>query len=51
MMLEHIARVGEHNCNMVCATHNEAGATHAASKVTTISTNQVVRLPSKKNGD
>ena len=36
MMLEHIARVGEHNCNMVCATHNEAGATHAASKVTTI---------------
>merc|ERR550539_1481254 len=33
MMLEHTARVGEHNCNMVCATHNEAGATHAASKV------------------
>ena len=33
MMLEHIARVGEQNCNMVCATHNEAGATHAAGKV------------------
>ena len=33
-MLEHIASVGEENCNMVCATHNEAGATHAASKVT-----------------
>ena len=33
LMLEHIARVGEQNCNIVCATHNEAGATHAASKV------------------
>ena len=39
MMLEHIAAVGEENCNMVCATHNEAGATHAAAKVTWCSEN------------
>ena len=32
-MLTHIARVGGEKCNIVCATHNEAAARHAASKV------------------
>ena len=33
MLMLHIARVGQERCNIVCATHNEAAAIHAASKV------------------
>ena len=33
MLMTHIARVGQDKCNIVCATHNEAAARHAATKV------------------
>ena len=32
-MTEHISKVGD-RCNIVCGTHNEAGALHAASRLT-----------------
>jgi len=35
-MTEHISKVGD-RCNIVCGTHNEAGALHAASRLTELS--------------
>ena len=36
LMLEHIAEVGD-RCNIVCGTHNETGALHAAGRLAELS--------------